>query len=83
MSQRCGKDYQVLVEEIVENHEGSDDGLAIGRAWFQAPEVDGSFVIRYDLDDKKAVEAIQPGRVVLVHALTSSQVDMDGEYIGS
>ncbi len=83
LSQRCGKDYQVLVEEIVENHEGSDDGLAIGRAWFQAPEVDGSFVIRYDLDDKKAVEAIQPGRVVLVHALTSSQVDMDGEYIGN
>lgn len=79
---RCGRDYMVLVEEIIENHEGTDDGLAIGRAWFQAPEVDGNVVIRYDLDDADAVEAIVPGAVVKVHAITSGEVDIDGEYIG-
>lgn len=82
LTERCGKDYEVLVEEIIENHDGTDDGLAIGRAWFQAPDVDGSFVIRYDLEDKKAVEAIVPGAIVKVHAITATQVDLDGEYIG-
>ena len=79
---RCGKEYDVLVEEIVENMQDTDEGLAIGRAWFQAPEVDGSFVIRYDRDDKDAVSDIIPGNMVRVKALASSEVDIDGEYIG-
>ena len=82
LKQRCGKEYDVLVEEIIENSDGTDDGLAIGRAWFQAPEVDGNVVIRYDLSDSKAVKDIIPGNMVKVRALTSSEVDIDGEYIG-
>ncbi len=82
LQKRCGKDYEVLVEEIIENNSGSDEGLALGRAWFQAPEVDGAFVIRYDRDDKDALSKIQVGNIVKVHALASSQVDMDGEYLG-
>ncbi len=82
MQKRCGKDYEVLVEEIIENNSDSDEGLALGRAWFQAPEVDGAFVIRYDRDDKDALSKIQVGNLVKVHALASSQVDMDGEYLG-
>ena len=79
---RIGKIYDVLVEEIVVNENGTDEGLAIGRAWFEAPDVDGSFVIRYDLDDENAVKNIVPGNMVKVRSLTSSQVDMDGEYLG-
>ncbi|MDY4902767.1 MAG: 30S ribosomal protein S12 methylthiotransferase RimO [Treponema sp.] len=82
LAERVGKTYDVLVEEIIENNDGTDEGLAIGRAWFEAPEVDGSFVIRYDLDDKEAVEAIKSGNVVKVKAIASSAVDIDGEYIG-
>ncbi|MFA6938043.1 MAG: MiaB/RimO family radical SAM methylthiotransferase [Treponema sp.] len=78
---RLGKTYDVLVEEIIENKEQSDEGLAIGRAWFEAPEVDGNVVIRYDLDDKKAVEKIKCGNVVKVKAVASTEFDIDGEYV--
>ena len=72
-----GKELNVLVEELVA---AEDEGLAIGRAWFQAPEVDGSVVIRYDLDDQKAVEAILPGAVVTVKVLASTGVDLDAGF---
>ena len=79
---RCKKIYEVLVEEVLENKEQSDEGLAIGRAWFEAPEVDGNVVIRYDLDDTAAVKAIVPGAVVKVKALAATEFDLDGEYCG-
>ncbi len=81
LRERCGKIYDVLVEEIIENHDGTDDGLAIGRAWFDAPEVDGNFVIRYDLSDENAVKKIQCGNVIKAKALASSEVDVDGEFL--
>lgn len=83
LKSRINKIYDILIEEIIENKQGTDEGLAIGRAWFEAPEVDGSFVIRYDLDDKLAVKNILPGKIVKVKALASSAVDIDGEYIAS
>ena len=76
---RCGKEYSVLIEEIVR---GNDEGLAIGRSWFQAPEVDGSFVVRYDLDDSKACDAVKPGNVVRAAAESSSDVDIDSRFTG-
>lgn len=81
LRKRVGKIYDVLVEEVIANLEGTDEGLAIGRAWFEAPEVDGNVVIRYDNDDKKAVKAIVPGAVVKVKAVASSDVDIDGIYV--
>lgn len=82
LKNRVGKVYDVIIEEIVQNLEGTDEGLAIGRAWFDAPEVDGNFVVRYDLDDKKAVESIVPGNIVKAIAQASSDIDIDGEFIG-
>ncbi len=79
LKERTGKTYDVLVEEIVQNaEEGSDEGLAIGRAWFEAPEVDGSVVIRYDLSDPRSVASVQEGNVVKVKVVSSSAVDLDG-----
>ena len=72
-----GKELNVLVEEIID---AEDEGLAIGRAWFQAPEVDGSVVIRYDLDDAAAVSNIIPGSVVTVKVLASTGVDLDSRF---
>ena len=72
-----GKELNVLVEEIID---ADDEGLAIGRAWFQAPEVDGSVVIRYDLDDASAVSNIVPGAVVTVKVLASTGVDLDARF---
>ncbi len=82
LKDRVGKTYDVLVEEIIENKDGTDEGLAIGRAWFEAPEVDGSVVIQYDLDDKNAVSQIVPGEMIKVRALSSSEFDIYGEWIG-
>ena len=73
-----GKELNVLVEEVISAEE---EGLAIGRAWFQAPEVDGSVVIRYDLDDKAALEAVLPGSVVTVKVLASTGVDLDARFV--
>ncbi len=80
LKSRTGKVHEVLVEEIVQNLEGTDEGLAIGRTWFEAPEVDGNVVIRYDLDDKKAIESIKPGKVVKVKITSASEVDLDGYF---
>ncbi len=87
-----GQELNVLVEELissdVDNEVSASDefekipeGLAIGRAWFQAPEVDGSVVIRYEIDDKNALEAIQPGAVVTVKVLANTGVDLDARFI--
>ncbi len=83
LSKRCGKDYDVLVEEVLSvNAEAPDEGLAIGRAWFQAPEVDGSVVIRYDRSDSAALQAVRTGRLVRVHVDASGDVDLNGDFIG-
>lgn len=82
LAQRVGKEYSVLIEEVIQNESGTDEGLAIGRAWFEAPDVDGSFVVRYDLDDKNIAKDIVPGKVVKVKATASSEFDLDGEYFG-
>ncbi len=82
LKERVGKVYDVLVEEVVENREGTDEGLAIGRAWFEAPEVDGNVVISYDLDDERAVRQIVPGAFVKVRAVASSELDISAEWLG-
>lgn len=80
-----GKEYKVLVEEIIqldkESAEDASEGLAIGRAWFQAPDVDGTVVIRYDLDMAEEVAAVKPGNVVLVKIIASTGVDLDGRFV--
>ena len=63
-------------KDCVQDQEGA--AYAIGRAWFQAPEVDGNIVIEYDADDKKAA-AIKPGAVVRVRSIAVSGVDIYAE----
>lgn len=79
-----GKEIPVLVEEIIQlNPETAEDvseGLAIGRAWFQAPEVDGCVVIRYEADEEKEVNSVKPGNVINVKILASTGVDLDGRF---
>ena len=89
LARYVGQELNILVEEIVtsgdaaegQTEEQAAEGLAIGRAWFQAPEVDGSVVIRYDLDDAEAVKAVVPGAVVTVKVLASTGVDLDARFI--
>lgn len=52
LAARLGQDYDVIIEEIIPWDEaqgeaaGYSGNIAIGRAWFQAPEVDGAFVVQ-------------------------------------
>lgn len=75
-----GQRLEVLVEEIILD-ENKEEGLAIGRSWFQAPDVDGSVVIRYDLEDKKSLRAVQPGKRILVDVHSTSDLDLDSVFI--
>ena len=82
LSMRCGKDYDVLIEEVLaENPESPDEGIAIGRAWFQAPEVDGSVVINYDRSNPNENAAVKSGRLVRVHIHSSGDVDLSGDFV--
>ena len=86
-----GKKLNVLIEEIIEmdssatteqaGTEDSEEGLAIGRAWFQAPEVDGCVVVRYERDLPEQAESIKPGNVVEVQILAVTGVDLDSRFI--
>lgn len=78
-----GKKLNVLIEEIIElsQDEESDEGLAIGRAWFQAPEVDGCVVVRYEQTFGKEAECVKPGNVVEVQILAVTGVDLDTRFI--
>ena len=79
---RCGKDYDVLIEEVLSaSADAPDEGLAIGRAWFQAPEVDGSVVVRYDRSDSAACAAVRTGRLVRVHVTSSGDLDLNGDFV--
>lgn len=73
----CGKEIDVLIEEVV----AGEDGLAIGRAWFQAPDVDGSVVVRYEKDDVAQNVCVQPGSVVTVKVVATGDVDLDAVFV--
>lgn len=52
--------------------------LALGRAWFQAPEVDGSVVLQFEdgqLDLTR--KAIEPGSVVMARIIAVNGVDVE------
>jgi len=79
---RCGGEYDILIEEVLsQSEENPDEGLAIGRAWFQAPEVDGSVVVRYDRSNESENNDVQSGRLVRVKIVSSGDVDLNGEYV--
>ena len=89
LASHIGKEYDILIEEIIDIGDGDSTetyedncGLAIGRAWFQAPDVDGSVVVRYDRDDTVQNAAIKTGRFVRVKIEAAGAVDLNGAFIG-
>ena len=72
----------MLIEEVLaENLESPVEGIAIGRAWFQAPEVDGSVVVSYDRSNPEEVAAVKSGRLVRVYISSSGDVDLNGDFV--
>ncbi len=86
-----GKPVEVLVEEIIADPVdvpdaavGADEAeipasrLALGRAWFQAPEVDGSVVLQFEDGQKdKAGKQIGAGSVVNAVIMAVNGVDVE------
>ncbi len=72
-----GKEVNVLIEEVIESEQ---EGLAIGRAWFQAPDVDGNVVVRYDLDEEEQVQAVKAGNVVKARIIACTGIDLDASF---
>lgn len=73
------REYDILIEEVFAAEEG--EAFAIGRAWFEAPDVDGNFVVRFDGEDESALALVKPGNVVRVKAVGVSGVDIDSVLI--
>lgn len=67
-----GRELEVLVEEAVEGGEDEEE-LSLGRAWLQAPEVDGLTVLR----GRPA-----PGSLVRAKVLAVNGVDLDAAVLG-
>jgi len=75
LQSHVGKTYSIIIEEVIPEEE---ECLAIGRAWFQAPEVDGAVVVRYEEEDK---EKIFEGAVVQAKILAVTGVDLDSRLV--
>ena len=76
-------DGQPVSQAAVENsghaitdNSANNEGLAIGRAWFQAPDVDGSVVVSYEKDDPAQANCFKPGSLVKVHINASSIISL-------
>lgn len=75
-------EYEVLIEEVFAEKEGEGgEAFAIGRAWFEAPDVDGNFVVRFDGEDENALALVKPGNVVRAKALGVSGIDIDSVLV--
>jgi len=78
LARHCNQKCNVLIEEIVPFKEGEETGFVIGRAWFQAPEVDGAAVISYDVTDSRQVSQISVGARIQVMISSVRGVDIEG-----
>ncbi len=90
MRRFVGREFEVLIEERIEAASdgasggpaaGADDAegtgaeaFSLGRAWFQAPEVDGLCVVRGDFE---------PGTVVKAKTFALRGVDLEADPVGA
>jgi len=84
-----GKTVDVLVEELIqepapaagetaEANPAPVSRLALGRAWFQAPEVDGAVVLQYEDNQKdRDGKTIAPGSLVSAFIMAVNGVDVE------
>lgn len=71
-----GKEIEVLVEELIQAEDKAF--LALGRAWFQAPEVDGAVVLNFNLNSKdNDGNPIAPGSIVKARIATRNGFDLE------
>ncbi|MGP1444131.1 MAG: MiaB/RimO family radical SAM methylthiotransferase [Treponema sp.] len=89
----CGAELTVLIEEVISQSESADisgspsaeyddSRIALGRVWFQAPEVDGAVVVNFT-ESQKDTEGnpIQPGSTVRVRITALRGIDLEADVL--
>ena len=81
----CGLETDVLIEEIIPQDDCSEEEraqycIALGRAWFQAPEVDGAVVVNFSKTQKGSEgEPIAAGSLVRVRITALRGIDLEAD----
>lgn len=78
LNSHIDKIYDVIIEEVVPAKDGEETCFAIGRAWFQAPDVDGATVVSFDLTDEKQKKSVKCGAFVKCRVTGINGVDIEG-----
>jgi len=83
----CGLETDVLIEEIIpQEHNNEEENtqccIALGRAWFQAPEVDGAVVVNFSQAQKDSEgQPITAGSLVRVRITALRGIDLEADAL--
>ena len=79
--ERTASDAQGTPFSTIDKYDESR--IALGRAWFQAPEVDGAIVVNFS-ESQRDTEGrfIQPGSLVRVQITALRGIDLEADAIG-
>lgn len=82
----CGLETNVLIEEVIPQDKNSEDTtqgcIALGRTWFQAPEVDGAVVVNFSEAQKDSEgQPITAGSLVRVRITALRGIDLEADAI--
>ena len=83
----CGRETDVLIEEIIPQDQNNEEEntqccIALGRAWFQAPEVDGAVVINFSQAQKDSEGLpITAGSLVRVRITALRGIDLEADAL--
>ena len=83
----CGLEMDVLIEEIIQQEQNNEEEntqccIALGRAWFQAPEVDGAVVVNFSQAQKDSEEQpITAGSLVRVRITALRGIDLEADAL--
>ena len=83
----CGLETDALIEEIIPQEHNSEEEtaqscIALGRAWFQAPEVDGAVVVNFSQAQKDSEgQPITAGSLVRVRITALRGIDLEADAL--
>ena len=83
----CGLETDVLIEELIPQEQNSGEEnteccIALGRAWFQAPEVDGAVVVNFSQTQKDTEgQPITAGSLVRVRITALRGIDLEADAL--
>ena len=83
----CGLETDVLIEEIIPQEQNNEEEntqccIALGRAWFQAPEVDGAVVVNFSQAQKDSEgQPITAGSLVRVRITALRGIDLEADAL--